>query len=79
MFIESGCTCVEVFFNPDVERSDGTSYIKITFYFFTINIIIIYSVMKFINYFIIITIYFLRNIFSARITYFQGFSIKYFM
>ena len=28
--------------------------------------------MKFINYFIIMTIYYLRNIFSARITYFQG-------
>ena len=35
--------------------------------------------MKFINYFIIMTIYYLRNIFSAWITYFQGFSIKYFM
>ena len=35
--------------------------------------------MKFINYFIIMTIYYLRNIFSARITYFQGFSIKYLM
>ena len=29
MFMEPGCTCVEAFFNFDVEGSDGTSYIKI--------------------------------------------------
>ena len=28
MFKEWGCTCVEVFFNSDVEGSDYTSYIK---------------------------------------------------
>ena len=29
MFMEWGCTCVEVFFTSDVEGSDCTSYIKI--------------------------------------------------
>ena len=51
--------------------------------FFTIIIIIIiiiiYSVIKFINYLIIMTIYYLRNISSVRITNFQSFSIKCFM
>ena len=29
MFMELGCTCVEVFFNSDVEESDYSFYIKI--------------------------------------------------
>ena len=29
MFMEWGCTCVEVFFNSDVEGSGCASYIKI--------------------------------------------------
>ena len=29
MFIEWGCTCVEMFFNSDVEGADYTSDIKI--------------------------------------------------